>query len=815
MNGNNNARLTILLCAALIGVTLGVFWPLLSSEFVSYDDPPYVTENDHVTSGLTWENLKWAFGNNKHGGNWHPLTSLSHILDVQLFGLNPVRHHLINLLFHVADSVLLLLLLQRMTQSLWRSAFVAALFALHPLHVESVAWISERKDVLSGFFFMLTLLAYANYALTSSNQLPKPHTQAQKSGKKGPVPNSATNIPPKSRIWTGSYVLALVCFALGLISKPMLVTLPFVLLLLDFWPLKRLQPATFNLQPPTRAVLFRLVLEKIPFFLLSAASSFITFIVQKSSGAVGSLEGVPLGARIENALTTYIAYLVQMFWPRRLAVFYPFPTSVPVSEVAAAGAIILLLIVAVLLLARKHPYLLVGWFWYMGMLVPVIGLVQVGVQSRADRYTYLPLIGIFIVATWGVAALWQRVGRASTPVATRQSTNLVSSRASQVGFAVAAALVLIPLALLAHQQARVWHDSRSLYQHAADVTEENYVAWGGLGIVDLRRGDPASAMTNLTKAFEYARARGAGESIKYYIGAALQMEGRGIEALPYLQEAVVSQDIQPERNCRLSVALTEAGRFDEAEAAINKALEARPHNPEFQLARAGLLHAEGQQQQAEQIFLQVLAAHPDNASAHRLYADFQLAHEKFLESEKHYAAAVASSPHPDVKLLRSYASALAHNGKLQEAVAQLKEALMREPQNARANFELAEDLGQIGQTREAIAHYDQAIKTEPTLVVALNNLAWILATDPDAKIRNGSRAVELADRACQITDWKQPFLIGTLAAGYAEAGRFTNAVEMAEKACTVARTNKLEEVVRRNQELMEIYRAGKPYHEGK
>jgi tetratricopeptide (TPR) repeat protein len=782
MNGTNNARVTILVCICFIGATLAVFWPLLSSEFVTYDDPPYVTENEHITSGLNWENIRWALGNNGHGGNWHPLTSLSHMLDVELFGLNPGRHHLINLLFHVADSVLLFLLLRGMTQALWRSAFVAALFALHPLHVESVAWISERKDVLSGFFFMLTLLAYARYVRNSK---------------------SPANSLRTKRIRAGSYIMALIFFALGLMSKPMLVTVPFVLLLLDFWPMARIQFPTFKLQPSTRAALLRLVLEKLPFFALSAGSSVITFVVQKSSGAVGSLEGVPLGARIQNALTTCIAYLLQAFWPTRLAVFYPFPTSVPTGEIVVAVGIILLVTLAAILLARKHGYLMVGWFWYLGMLVPVIGLVQVGVQARADRYTYLPLIGIFILVPWGVETLWRRFA------------NAASQKAIQIAIGSGGVCLLAALALAAHRQTLVWHDSHKLYQHAVNVTDENYVAWGGLGIADLRRGDPASAMTNFAKALEYASTRGAGESIKYYIGAALQMQGKGVEALPYLQDAVVANDIKPERNCRLGVALIEAGRLDEAEVAIKQALEAKPHNPEFQLAMAGLLQGKGQREKAEELFLQVLADHPDNASAHRLYADFILAQGKFAEAEKHYAAAVSNSPHPDVKLLRSYATTLAHDGKPREAITQLKEALKLDPSHAQANFELAENMSQIGQTREAITHYDQAIKSQPKLVAALNNLAWIFATDPDEKIRNGARSVELAEQACKITEWKEPFLMGTLAAGYAEAGRFTNAVATAEKACAVARSNKLEDVARRNEELIEMYRAGKPYHEGK
>jgi tetratricopeptide (TPR) repeat protein len=788
MNGINNARLTILVCALIIGATFAAFWPLLSSDFVTYDDPPYVSENEHVSTGLTAENIKWAFSNNRHGGNWHPLTSLSHMLDVQLFGLKPGKHHLMNLLFHVADSVLLFLLLKEMTQALWRSAFVAVLFALHPLHVESVAWISERKDVLSAFFFILTIWAYVKYAQSSTTR------GLNAANRKAADPNNT-----KLRIWTGSYILALFFFALGLMSKPMVVTLPFVLLLLDFWPLQRLKLATFNLQRST----VQLVLEKAPFFALSAASCVITFMVQKSSGAVGSLEGIPIGARIENALTTYIAYLVQTFWPSRLAVFYPFPISLPVAEIAGAAAIIVMISLVAVLLARKQPYLSVGWFWYLGTLVPVIGLVQVGVQARADRYTYLPLIGIFIALSWSIAALWQKLA------------NAASRKVIQPALSFASVGVLLLLALLTYRQVLVWHDSKSLYQHAADVTDENYVAWGGLGIVDLRRGDPVSAMTNLNKALEYARTRGAGESIKYYIGAALQMEGKGVEALPYLQDAVVAYQIRPERNCRLGVALIEAGRLDEAEAAIKQALEERPNNPEFQLAMAGLLHSRGQKDRAEEIFLQVLRAHPDNASAHRLYADFLVTQGKFADAAQHYTTALANTSHPDVKLFRSYASALAHDGKLPEAIAQLKEALKLDPSHAQANFELAEDLCQISQTREAIGHYNQAINSDPGLVAALNNLAWILATDPDEKLRNGPRAVELAESACQITEWKQPFLIGTLAAGYAEAGRFTNAVATAERACAVARETKLDDVARRNQELLEMYRAGKPYHEGK
>lgn len=367
-------RRNIMVCLILILAIFTVFWQVRSHDFVNYDDDKYVTENRDVKAGLTTQSIIWAF-TTTHASNWHPLTWLSHMLDISLFGLNPGWHHLTNLLFHIANTLLLFLILRGMTEEFWKSAFVAALFALHPLHVESVAWIAERKDVLSTFFWMLTILAYAYYV-------------------KHPV--------------LRRYLFVLFSFLLGLMSKPMLVTLPFVLLLLDYWPLGRFQmeesgitrnPKKHKSKHPEyqKSIALRLVREKTPFFVLAGFSSIITFIAQQHGGTVRSLEFLPVKTRVANALISYVAYIGKMIWPFNLAVLYPHPgTTLPMWQTILAGLFLLFISYLVIRKVKKLPYLSIGWFWYVGTLVPVIGLVQVGAQSMADRYTYIPLIGLFI-----------------------------------------------------------------------------------------------------------------------------------------------------------------------------------------------------------------------------------------------------------------------------------------------------------------------------------------------------------------------------------------------------------------------------------
>ena len=363
LHRRNLPWVTACICACLFVLTWVVFGQTLRYDFVNYDDPRYVYQNTRITSGINVANVAWAFSH-IHSENWHPLTTITHMLDCQLHGLNASWHHFTNVLLHSFAVVLLFVALERMTGALWRSAFVSAVFAVHPLHVESVAWIAERKDVLSAFFFMLTLLAYLHYTRAPS---------------------------------IGRYLTVALVVALGLMSKPMLVTLPFVLLLLDYWPLERFETRRSN----SGRRLSQLVLEKIPLIALSAASSIVTFLAQR--GAIGWTEQLPVSARISNALVTYVIYIRQMFWPAGLAVFYPHPENrLPVLEISLAFIVLVGITSAAFVFRKKAPYFITGWLWYLVMLVPVIGLVQVGWQGHADRYTYLPQIGLYIAVTWAV-----------------------------------------------------------------------------------------------------------------------------------------------------------------------------------------------------------------------------------------------------------------------------------------------------------------------------------------------------------------------------------------------------------------------------
>ncbi|MES1180725.1 MAG: hypothetical protein ABUL66_02560, partial [Verrucomicrobiota bacterium] len=423
-------RLVALLLAL---ATLLVYLPVTRNGFVNFDDGDYVTGNRLVKDGLTWAGIRWAF-TTFHASNWHPLTWLSHMLDCQLFGLSPGAHHCVNVLWHAANTVLLFVLLLRLTSSLWPSAFVAALFAWHPLHVESVAWVAERKDVLSTCFALLTLLAYTRYAQSTTSD------RRQVAG----------GFSSSFFILHSSFYLALVCFALGLMAKPMLVTLPFVMLLLDYWPLKRFSVSAF------RFYRFPLLLEKLPFFLLAAVSCVITYRAQDAGASVASLERVPLHLRLENSLVSYPAYLLKTIWPANLAVIYPLPKEIPGIAAATAAAVLIFFSTVVARARQRSPYLLVGWLWFLGTLVPVIGLVQVGSQSMADRYTYFPLIGVFIAAAFGVHALAVRF----------QFPKLA---------AAAAGLTLTACVGLAENQLRHWRDSESLFAHAVAVTKNNDV----------------------------------------------------------------------------------------------------------------------------------------------------------------------------------------------------------------------------------------------------------------------------------------------------------------------------------------------------
>jgi len=502
---------TLGICIALAGVTWLVFSQTLWHDFINYDDPHYVYENTKITGGLSISGIAWAFSH-IHSLNWHPMTTISHMLDCQLYGLKAGWHHFTNVLLHTLAAMLLFLALQQMTGAVWRSAFVAAVFAIHPLRVESVAWIAERKDVLSGVFFMLTLLAYVNYV-----RLPR----------------------------IRGYLVVVFLFACGLMSKPMLVTLPFVLLLLDYWPLDRI-----------KGQLWKRVAEKIPLIALSAVSSVITFLVQKS--AVGQTEELPIFERINNAVVSYVLYIWQMLWPVNLAVFYPHPENrLPPWEIVCCLLVVMCITVAAIALRTHRPYLLTGWLWYLGMLVPVIGLVQVGWQGRADRYTYLPQIGLYIAATWGVANL------------------TALHRHRRATLSTVAVLVIAALSSCAWVQTSYWRNSETLFRHALAVTTNNDVAENNLGIVFLGQGKLDEAISLLQSAVDL---RSDNSPAHENLAKALLQKGEVDNALVHYRKLLELQPDNIEVHNIVGTVLIQQHRIREGVEEWRKGLAIDPNN---------------------------------------------------------------------------------------------------------------------------------------------------------------------------------------------------------------------------------------------
>ena len=528
--------LEFLVCLLLIVGTFTVFWQVQHHDFIELDDHMYITDNNHVLAGFTKKGIIWAF-TTFHVANWHPLTWMSHMLDCQLFGLRPGMHHLTSLLLHTANGVFLFLVLRLMTGALWRSSFVAALFALHPLHVESVAWIAERKDVLGAFFWLLTMWAYVHYA---------------------------------ERQTFSRYLLALLFFAMGLMAKPMLVTLPFVLLLVDYWPLNRLQfgqPRNDNNLRIIKSSTGRVLWEKIPFFALTAISCVLTFLAQQKAGALKTLDIIPLKIRTANALISYISYIGKMIWPHNFAVFYPHPGIIPMWQVVGAGLSLACLTVLSAMLfraGRRFPYCAVGWLWYLGTLVPVIGLVQVGSQAMADRYTYIPLIGLFIMISWGfydVVRGWKN---------------------RHIVLAISTGVVLLALMACTWFQVGLWKNSTMLFKHALNVTDNNYKAHNLLGIALEGQGRLTDALRHYSEALrikpDYAEAQ-------YNIGTILMRQGRLTDALRHYSEALRIKPDYADAHNNLGVALARQGRLKEA---INHFYEALRIKPDFSHAHSNL-----------------------------------------------------------------------------------------------------------------------------------------------------------------------------------------------------------------------------------
>jgi Flp pilus assembly protein TadD len=573
--------------------TLAVYAQAVGHGFVSYDDPDYVAGNPYVRAGLTRAGFFWALTTG-HAGNWHPLTWLSHMLDCQLYGLRPGAHHLTSVLLHTANALLLFALLRGMSGALWPSAAVAAFFALHPLHVESVAWVAERKDVLSTLFWMLTLLAYGRYA---------------------------------RRPGLRRYLLVLILLALGLMAKPMLVTLPLVMLLLDVWPLGRLPlagapegtatPAVASARRDAWPPALRLVLEKVPFVALAAASSIVTFAIQLHGGAVAPVDTLPFKVRVANALVSYAAYLGKMIYPAGLVIFYP-RVPLPAWQVAAAGLALMGGCLLVIWLARRQPWLMVGWLWYLVTLLPVLGLVQVGDQAMADRYTYVPLIGPFIMLAWSAAEIarrwpaWRAVLAASVCVLL-------------AGCAAATAL-----------QLRYWRSSMTLFEHAVEVIPDNYVAHFSLGNALAEQGRLDEALVHYYAALrvkpDLAKAHG-------NVGVILARQGKLAEAVAHYAEALRLNPDLPEAHNNLGAALADQGRIEEAIAHYERALRLRPDYADAHTNLGMALAAQGKIDLAIAHYSEALRLDPGHPGAR-----YNL--DRALAARRTTAAGTGSGPLP-------------------------------------------------------------------------------------------------------------------------------------------------------------------------
>jgi len=506
-------------CLALALGTLALYWPVTHFPFINFDDDEYISENPVTQAGLTWHGLAWAF-NGIHVGNWHPLSWLSHELDCQIFGLNAGGHHLVNVLFHLANTLLIFAFLRAATGLAWRSAFVAAFFAWHPFHVESVAWVAERKDVLSTFFWLLTIITYARYA------------------------NLAADKNSNAKTF---YALALVCCALAMLAKPMAVPLPFTLLLVDLWPLNRIPNSENKI-----GLLKKLIVEKIPFFLLMIALCVVTFFAQHSVGAVSSVE---LSSRLGNVPVAYVRYLAKTFWPTDLAIVYPYVYHWPAAAVAGSVAILIFISALALALLRREPWLASGWFWFLGTLVPVIGFVQVGAQSMADRYFYIPSIGLFVVLVWAAAELG----------ATRPNGKTL--------LALIGGSALVGCVLATSLQITYWRSSVNLFLHAIEVTQNNYVVENALGKTFEKNGDNAKALVLYRDAVKI-EPRFANS--QYNLGLALIGFGYKDEAFEHLAAAAHYDPNNPDAQYNLGVFFLQNKRWADAAHCFEATLKLRP-----------------------------------------------------------------------------------------------------------------------------------------------------------------------------------------------------------------------------------------------
>lgn len=699
-------------------VTAAAYLPTLGHDFVPIDDPQYVSENGRLASGLTREGLVRAF-TERYFENWTPLTTLSYAVDYRLHGLWAGGYLLTNLLLHATAASLLFLTLVRMTGALGRSGFVAGLFALHPLHVEAVAWVAERKEVLSGVFFAATLWCYARYAENRSGT---------------------------------RYGAVALCLALGLLAKPMLVTVPFVLLLLDLWPLGRVPLGSPRAAPASVA---RLTLEKAPLFFLSAVSSVITFRVQEAAGTIQTMEQVPLVLRLVNIPLAYAWYLEKTFWPVGLAFYYPlFRGSISLSNAGLTGAALGVVTLCTVALLWRAPYVTVGWLWFLGMLVPVIGFVQVGSQAYADRYSYLPLIGIGLAVAWGAHDFAAQF-------------RIPAARLS------AAALALLALLLVATElQIRVWQDGITLGQHALSITA------------------PTSTAHTV-------------------LATTLCVKERAPEAREHALEAIRLDPRAAGPRVILGLVLERYGMHEEASEELRQALRLDPRSVAARIVLGKILVDMGRHTEALTLLSQTLAAGPEGGEfLIELYMGDALAGQgKVAEAIEHYRRTLHWRP-DSVPALAGLGAALTQMGQLADGEEALRRAVALSPKTAEIQGELAENLQRQRRITEAVAYLREALRLRPGQLEATNNLAWLLATATDPSVRSPAEAVALAEEAAMTTRRGSAAVLDTLAAAYASAGRLTDATATANEALALARQAGQDDLAREIGEHARAYQAG-------
>jgi tetratricopeptide (TPR) repeat protein len=715
-----------LICLGLGLVTLALYLPVIHYGFVEYDDQQYVTENPVVQAGLTWRGLIWAFG--FHAGNWHPLAWLSHMLDCQIYGAWAGGHHLTNVLLHIASTVLLFLALNRMTGFVWRSAAVAAIFAWHPLHVESVAWIAERKDVLCAFFWMLTLLLYVRYAAQPS---------------------------------IVRYLCAFGSFILCLMAKPMAVTLPFVLLLLDYWPLNRV--SKFAPNPTETLPRFagkswqQLVVEKIPFLLFSVVGCGLTLAAQQQ--AIVSTAGLTVWRRFFHSITAYAHYFWGIFFPHKLAVYYPYVLNFePVTIIFSGGVLIIVTILALKNFQQK-PYLIVGWLWYLGTLIPVIGLVQVGDQAWADRYTYLPSLGLIIPAVWFLC-------------------EIIKSRAMLQGMFGLVAVLLITAASV---QLSYWKDTRTLFEHTAKVTPKNYMAITVLGSLLAGEHKLNEAMVYYHKALSFQPDF---PEAHFFLGNALDEQGKLDEALAEYQKALWFRPTEAQTHIFMGIALAKEKKYDAAITHYTAALKLDPDSAVAQNNLARIFHTQGKLDAAVEHYRAALDIDPKLALAHNNLGILLLQENKPADGAMQLREAMRLNP-TNSETQFNLALALNQQQQWSEA-AELFTKIAGASPDPKAHYEFAVALAHLQKTREAMSEYASALLIQPDFPEALDGLAWILSTNPNPNFRNGTEAIKMSERACELTGRNDPVKLKTLAAAYAETGRFKDAINVLEIAKALA-----------------------------